>query len=85
VQGARARIELEFDSEEEAEILYRALEPEVHGVPSKEASSDWVRKGKRLSLRIEADSGPSFRAALMGSLLWIRVAKEALDRSEAGK
>lgn len=79
MEGAKAELELEFDSEEEARAIFGALEPEAASVPSDRTRARLGLEGRKILISIEGASGPSFRAALGAYLRWAKVAKTVLS------
>jgi len=66
----KARIVLEFDSEEEARIIYEAVLPEAKSMPTERTKAFIVKENNLIELTIEADSTSSLRAALNSYLSW---------------
>ena len=69
----RASFEFMFDSEKEAKIVLRSLNPEVKNKIPKTNVKISVSK-KKLSLEIESDDVSSLRAACNSYLRWINTA-----------
>ncbi|OYT59662.1 MAG: hypothetical protein B6U75_03355 [Desulfurococcales archaeon ex4484_217_1] len=66
----KARIVLEFDSEEEARIIYEAVLPEAKSMPTERTKASIIKENNLIELTIEADSTSSLRAALNSYLSW---------------
>jgi len=65
-----AHIILEFDSEEEARVVYEAVLPEAKSMPTERTKAFIAREGNKVELVVEADSTSSLRAALNSYLSW---------------
>ncbi len=71
----RAKLVLEMD-EVMAELVERAVLPEVRSSPSDRAGIRFMRAGSRLVVEVEARDGSSLRAATSSVMRWIRLAQE---------
>ncbi|HNS25502.1 MAG: KEOPS complex subunit Pcc1 [Euryarchaeota archaeon] len=81
LQGVEIQIEVELDGQEEAEIVYGALKPEIKSSPSSRTRS-WVKiKDKKLILEVEARDSTSLRAAVNSYLRWINLSCQILELS----
>ncbi len=59
-----ARIELEFESEEEARLMYRALKPEIESRPAGGVEASITLSGNKILIYIEAENISKLRAAV---------------------
>ncbi|MEE9594681.1 MAG: KEOPS complex subunit Pcc1 [Candidatus Hydrothermarchaeales archaeon] len=73
---ARADIEIEFDTSEEAQRVLGTLKPELTSSPSDKAMATLDVKEKTLFLRISSEERAPFRAAVNTYMRWIRTAHE---------
>ncbi len=71
-----ARIELEFDTEAQAEVVYAAVLPEVHTSPSNRAGATFKREGSKIILEVSAKDAASLRASLSSFMRWLKLAIE---------
>jgi len=76
VRSGRARIELSFDSEELAKVVYSAVLPEVHSSPMDRAGATFKREGRKIILEVSAGDAASFRASLSSFMRWLKLAVE---------
>lgn len=77
--SGRSTIEFHLDSEEEARLLYDALLPETHSVPSDRAETAIFSTGQILRVEISASDLTALRAAMNSFLSWISACKRTLD------
>ncbi len=73
---ARADVEIEFDSEDEAKRVLGALEPELKSAPSDKTETSLEVTDRSLLLSISSEERAPFRAAVNTYLRWIRTAHE---------
>jgi len=74
----RAEIEIEFDSPEEAEIVYRSIVAEHISSPHDRGEVDFKNLGKVIYLSLKGDSSV-FRASLSSYLRWIKLSYSLLE------
>ena len=74
--GGEARIELHFDSEAHAGVVYEAVLPEVHSSPGNRARATFKREGRKIILEVSARDAASLRASLSSFMRWLRLAIE---------
>jgi KEOPS complex subunit Pcc1 len=79
LKAAEAEMEIAFDSEDEAEAIYRALLPEITSAPTDRARADLNLMGKNIYIKIEAKDAASFRAAINTYSRWIKVARSVME------
>jgi tRNA threonylcarbamoyladenosine modification (KEOPS) complex Pcc1 subunit len=72
---ANAEIEIAFDTEEEAEVVYNALKPEVSSSPSQRSRVSLRLINRKLHLGIEATDASSFRAAVNTYSRFIKITR----------
>jgi len=79
----RAVIEIEMDSDSDADIIFRSVEPEVEKKIPK-TTVRMMRCGKKLILEIESKDTSSLRAACNSFLRWVETAKSITDMLRQG-
>lgn len=79
MEGAKAELELELDSDVEARAIFGALEPEVASAPSDRTKARLGLQGRKVLISLEGTHGPSFRAAVGAYMRWAKVAKSVLS------
>lgn len=73
-----AVIEIEFEREEDLDVIFRSIEPEIKKkIPKTEARLD--REDRKMILRIESEDTISLRAACNSFLRWIDTARSLVD------
>jgi KEOPS complex subunit Pcc1 len=74
-----SQIEIEFDSDNEAEIVLKSIEPELMDSPSERTETEIKCKDNLLIIKIIAMDSTSFRASLNSYLRWIDLSKQVLE------
>lgn len=72
-------LEIPFDSERVANILYSALLPETESIPSDRATTKVFVKGSSLIVEIVASDLTAMRAALNSFVAWISACMRTID------
>jgi KEOPS complex subunit Pcc1 len=72
-------IELEFPSSSDAEIVLRAIEPEIMESPSERTSTEIECESNILKISITAQDTTSLRASLNSYLRWVMLSNEILE------
>ena len=72
--AGKARIEINFDSEADAGVVYAAVLPEVNASPSNRARATFKREGSKIILDVSARDGASLRASLSSFMRWLKLA-----------
>lgn len=80
--SARASVRLKFQSEEQLESIFKALEPETRTSLTKRSKVRMRREGNSLSLTFEATDTSALRAAINSYLHWILLTREVLESLE---
>jgi len=80
--SARASISLKFQSKEQLESVFKALEPETQTSVTKRSKVRMTKEGNSLSLTFEATDTPALRAAINSYLHWILLTREVLESLE---
>ncbi len=71
--------QLEFQDVKQAEIVLKALEPEVDSSPSKRSRVELNLTGKVLDINITASDATSLRASVNSYLRWIMLSLDVLN------
>jgi KEOPS complex subunit Pcc1 len=79
LHGVEIQLEVELDSQKEAEILYKALKPEIKSSHSSRTTSSVKIKDKKLILEVQARDSTSLRASVNSYLRWINLSRQILD------
>ncbi|HDL14809.1 MAG TPA: hypothetical protein ENH28_01415 [Euryarchaeota archaeon] len=74
----RGNIEIEFDSPEEADIVYGSVAPEHISSPHSRGEEDFKKLGKVIYLFLKGDSS-AFRASLSSYLRWIKLSYSLME------
>lgn len=81
---ARAVIRIKYPSEKEAEITYRAIQPETKVALRYRTRVNASRDGECLILSFEARDTTALRASINSYLSWIIAIKNTFDLLEKG-
>ncbi|MEE8168271.1 MAG: KEOPS complex subunit Pcc1 [Candidatus Hydrothermarchaeales archaeon] len=76
MREAKAELEFNFDSEEEARRLSFVLAPEIESAPSDRTSVSLNQEDNNVLLYIASREAAPFRAAVSTYLRWIKTIKE---------
>ena len=79
---ANATVLLDFPSEKHAEIVFRALAPEIEVSVTSRSKVHVVRKGNCLTLSFETRDTSALRAAINSYLRFIQLAKAVTETIE---
>jgi len=79
LQGVDMEFQLEFQDVKQAEIVLKALEPEVDSSPSKRSRVELNLTGKVLDINITASDATSLRASVNSYLRWIMLSLDVLN------
>jgi tRNA threonylcarbamoyladenosine modification (KEOPS) complex Pcc1 subunit len=79
---AKASIRLKFQSKEQIESIFKALEPETHASASSRSRVSMTKDGDSLILTFEAQDTSALRAAINSYLHWIFLARKVLESLE---
>ncbi len=71
--------QIEFEDKNQAEIVMKALEPEVDSSPSERATVELNLTGKVLDVNITASDATSLRASVNSYLRWIILSLDVLN------
>lgn len=76
---AHATIALDFPSKKHLNIVLQALKPETRDSPTLRSRVELQGKGKKLTLRFEAENTTALRASVNSYLRWISSTKAILE------
>lgn len=82
LESVEAQFEIEFDSQNEAEIVLSAIQPEILDSPSDRTTAQVKCENKTLIIDIKAQDSPSLRASVNSYLRWVILAQQVLELSE---
>jgi len=77
--NAKASVRLRFESKEQLESIFKALEPETRTSLTKRSKVKVTKEGDALNLTFEATDTPALRAAINSYLHWILLTREVLE------
>jgi len=80
--SARASVRLRFQSSEQLESVFKALEPETRTSLTKRSKVKMTKEGNSLNLTFEATDTSALRAAINSYLHWILLTREVLESLE---
>ncbi|MDD1775570.1 MAG: hypothetical protein LUQ24_08575 [Methanobacterium sp.] len=72
------QFQIEFDDIKQAEIVLKALEPEIKSSPSQRASVKLKIDGSKLNMDIQAEDVTSLRAAINSYVRWIMLSLDVI-------
>lgn len=78
LQKVEMQFQVEFDDFKQAEIILKALEPEIKSSPSHRASVKLKMDGRNLDMNILAEDVTSLRAAINSYIRWIMLSLDVL-------
>lgn len=79
LKSVESEIEIVFDSNLQAQVVFDSVNPEIISSPSQRSSMDMLVKGKSIFLKIKSKDSASFRASLNSSIKWIMLSLDVLD------
>jgi len=80
--SARASVRLKFQSREQLESVFKALEPETRTSLTKRSKVRMICEGDAIDLTFEASDTSALRAAINSYLHWILLTREVLESLE---
>jgi len=80
--SAKASVRLKFQSREQLESVFKALEPETRTSLTKRSKVKMVKDGNALNLTFEAADTSALRAAINSYLHWILLTRDVLESLE---
>lgn len=75
MQSASASILIEFDKEEDACVIYMALQPEFIPIQTSRCKTDFQLTKNHITLRAETKDNASLRAIINSYYRWVKIAK----------
>lgn len=79
LQKADMQFQIEFEDQKQAEIVMKALEPELDSSPSERSSVKLFRIENKMIVKIMAEDVTSLRATINSYLRWIILSKDIID------
>ncbi|NYB53022.1 MAG: hypothetical protein HVN35_10770 [Methanobacteriaceae archaeon] len=79
LREVETQLEIEFDSEKEAEIVFSAIHPEISDSPSERTITEINCENKTLTIDIKAQDSASMRAAINSYLRWVILSQQVLE------
>ncbi|PKL67922.1 MAG: hypothetical protein CVV28_04145 [Methanobacteriales archaeon HGW-Methanobacteriales-1] len=79
LKSVESEIEIVFDSNLQAQVVFTSVNPEIISSPSQRSSMEMLVKGKSIFLKIKSKDSASFRASLNSSIKWIMLSLDVLD------
>lgn len=79
LKSVESEIEIVFDSNLQAQVVFTSVNPEIISSPSQRSSMEMLVKGKSIFLKIKSKDSASFRASLNSSIKWIILSLDVLD------
>lgn len=67
----KAELKIKFERLNDAEVVFKTIEPELQSAPSDRSSVNLSLQGNTLKLVIDAEDTPSLRASVNSYLRWI--------------
>ncbi len=80
---ANARIRIKFESKEQLDSVFMALEPETCSSVSDRSKVTIAKENNALSLVFEAKDTSALRAAVNSYLHWVRLTRNVLNSLQA--
>ena len=79
LQKVDMQFEIEFENFKQAEIVMKALKPEIDSSPSERSSVELTLSGNKIKVNIIAADATSLRATVNSYLRWIILSKDIID------
>ena len=76
LESVKSNIVVEFDSGNQAEIVYESILLEFETAPDFRSSMTLKRDGSNILIDIDAQDATSFRASVNSAIKWIKLALE---------
>jgi len=80
--SAKASVRLKFQSKEQLESVFKALEPETRSSVTRRSRVKMAREGNILNLTFEASDTSALRAAMNSYLHWILLTRDVIESLE---
>jgi KEOPS complex subunit Pcc1 len=79
IEGVETELEMKFETQHDAVIVLRSVEPEIRTAPSERTSANINVSGNVLKIKIDAEDTTSLRASLNSYLRWVKLSYEILE------
>lgn len=79
IEGVETELEMKFETQQDAMIVLRSVEPEIRTAPSERTSVNLDLSGNVLKIKIDAEDTTSLRASLNSYLRWVKLSYEVLE------
>ncbi|MHA2004654.1 MAG: KEOPS complex subunit Pcc1 [Candidatus Thorarchaeota archaeon] len=79
IKNGRAVIEIPLESEELADMIRSALNPETDSAPSDRARTEVAVSGSTLIIQISSGDLTSLRAAMNSYIAWVSASLDTID------
>lgn len=79
MEKGNGELVIEFDSREDAMVLYYSLEPEISQEKSDRSRESMKIDENAVTIQIISRDGPSFRASLSSIMRWIKVSTGLME------
>lgn len=79
IEGVETELEMKFETQQDAVIVLRSVEPEIRTAPSERTSVNIDLSGNVLKIKIDAEDTTSLRASLNSYLRWVKLSYEVLE------
>ncbi|WP_298502129.1 KEOPS complex subunit Pcc1 [uncultured Methanobrevibacter sp.] len=76
LESVKSNISVEFESENQAKIIYDAIVLEFETAPDFRSSMTMELEGPKILINIDAQDSTSFRASVNSAIKWIKLALE---------
>ena len=76
LESVRSDIAIEFESSEQAKIIYDSIILEFDTAPDYRSSMTLELEGSKILINIDAEDSTSFRASVNSAIKWIKLALE---------
>lgn len=73
LQHVKSQVNIEFDNDNQAEIIYNSIILEFETAPDYRSSMDLTLNGKNIIIDIDAQDSTSFRASINSAIKWINL------------
>lgn len=76
LESVKSNIVIEFESEEQAKIIYDSILLEFETAPDYRSSMTLELEGSNIIINIDAEDSTSFRASVNSAIKWIKLSLE---------
>ena len=82
LKSVESEIEIIFDSNSQAQVVFDSVNPEIISSPSKRSSMEMIVRENSIFLKIISKDSASFRASLNSSIKWLMLSTEVFDLNQ---